>query len=569
MLRRSGAAPAAGPSGRPSAEDLLLASFERYLLDRARPGRGHVVGYLGHARRFVSGFTRPGGLAAVSAGDVTAAVLAESAPVSVSAVQFFVSGLRSFLRFCFVGGAGAGRPVAGGPRRDRSPQGDAAARDQPGGRCGAAGKLRPATALGRRDYAIVITLLRLGLRAGEVAAPGAGRHRLAGRAELVVTGKGGRPTGCRCQPTRARRSPPISRGRPPCQRLPGGVLAGAGAVRPGHARAQCPRRCAAPAAGQGSRRWGRTGCATRRPARWCSPASRSCRSPRCCGTTVLQTTALYARVDAGRLRELARAVARAASRPDERAARARRGLPRGCAGRWASGWNAQAQLLPSSCSYLEAAGAADGHQQTSRSPGRACPRAHRPSWAQRLGHRPRLRRLPASGSTRPPRCRPRACSRRGGTAPLLYLCPRPTSAGSLEQAGTLRPPLRAATHETLFGLLARHGHAHRRGDRLGARRRRPGRQASSRSATPSSAAYRLVPLHPSGHRGAAAATPPSVTGSAHGPAQDVLPVQRRHRARPQRRRARPSARSPPRWASAPRPCARGYMTSDTVCRRGP
>jgi hypothetical protein len=40
----------------------------------------------------------------VSAGDVTTAVLAESGRVSVSAVRFFISGLRSFLRFCFAEG---------------------------------------------------------------------------------------------------------------------------------------------------------------------------------------------------------------------------------------------------------------------------------------------------------------------------------------------------------------------------------------------------------------------------------------------------------------------------------
>jgi integrase/recombinase XerD len=104
MLRRAGAAPAAGPSGMPSAEDLLLASFERYLLAERGLAAGTIVGYCRHAGRFVSGFTRPGGLAAVSAGDVTAAVLAESGRVSVSAVQFFISGLRSFLRFCFAEG---------------------------------------------------------------------------------------------------------------------------------------------------------------------------------------------------------------------------------------------------------------------------------------------------------------------------------------------------------------------------------------------------------------------------------------------------------------------------------
>jgi hypothetical protein len=51
--------------------------------------------------------SRPGlssteGLAGLRAADVTAAVLRESAAVSLSATQFFVAGLRSLLRFCFM-----------------------------------------------------------------------------------------------------------------------------------------------------------------------------------------------------------------------------------------------------------------------------------------------------------------------------------------------------------------------------------------------------------------------------------------------------------------------------------
>ena len=49
-----------------------------------------------------------------------------------------------------------------------------------------------ATAVGRRDLAILTLLARLGLRAGEVAGAAAGRHRLAGRGEITVRGKGNR-----------------------------------------------------------------------------------------------------------------------------------------------------------------------------------------------------------------------------------------------------------------------------------------------------------------------------------------------------------------------------------------
>ena len=50
----------------------------------------------------------------MTAADVIAAVLRESAAVSVSATQFFVAGLRSFLRFCFIEGLVEVGPVTGG-----------------------------------------------------------------------------------------------------------------------------------------------------------------------------------------------------------------------------------------------------------------------------------------------------------------------------------------------------------------------------------------------------------------------------------------------------------------------
>jgi len=144
-----------------------------------------------HARRFLEGLPAAAGLAGVCAKDVTEAVLRESAAVSVSATQFFVAGLRSFLRFCFIEGqvpvdlSQAALPVTG-RRRSPLPRGIAKADAR-----ALLGGCDRRSALGRRDYAVLVTLLRLGLRAGEVA-----RLRLddidwrAG--ELVVRGKGAR-----------------------------------------------------------------------------------------------------------------------------------------------------------------------------------------------------------------------------------------------------------------------------------------------------------------------------------------------------------------------------------------
>lgn len=170
VLRDLGVVEAERPvAGSPT--DRLLGSFERYLLTERALAAGTIAGYSNHARLFVDGLPAgPGGLAGVTARDVTAAVRCRaSSGVSVSATRYFVSGLRAFLRFCFTEGLTAvdlsqaalfasGRSSSPLPRAiDRA---DAAA---------LVGCCDRGSALGRRDYAMLVLLLRLGLRAGEVA----------------------------------------------------------------------------------------------------------------------------------------------------------------------------------------------------------------------------------------------------------------------------------------------------------------------------------------------------------------------------------------------------------------
>ncbi len=170
---------------------MLLARFERYLLAERGLAAGTVALYSACVRRFVEGLVPDRGIAGLVAGDVTAAVLRESEIVSVSATQTFVSAVRWFLRFCFIEGLVAfdlsraallvrGRSSSPLPRGVSRPDArallDSCDRRQ---------------ALGRRDYAIIITLLRLGLRRGEVA--GLTLDDIDWRAgELVVRGKGAR-----------------------------------------------------------------------------------------------------------------------------------------------------------------------------------------------------------------------------------------------------------------------------------------------------------------------------------------------------------------------------------------
>ena len=108
---------------------------------------------------------RPGKLDDVSTGDVTRAILAESTSLSVGAAQFFVAALRSFLRFCSMEGLvatdlSAAAVAVTGRRRSFLPKGinssDAKA---------LLSSCDRRTAVGRRDYAVIVMLLRLGLRA--------------------------------------------------------------------------------------------------------------------------------------------------------------------------------------------------------------------------------------------------------------------------------------------------------------------------------------------------------------------------------------------------------------------
>lgn len=178
------------PAGSPT--DLLLASFERYLLAERGLAVGTAGGYVTQGRRFLDGLAPGCELAGLTAGDVTGAVLVKVASgVSVSAAQCFVCGLRAFLRFCFVEGlvkadlSPAALVVRGG-RRSSLPRGISKADAR-----ALLGACDRRSALGRRDYALIVVLLRLGLRRGEVAA--LTLDDLDWRAgELVVHGKGGR-----------------------------------------------------------------------------------------------------------------------------------------------------------------------------------------------------------------------------------------------------------------------------------------------------------------------------------------------------------------------------------------
>jgi site-specific recombinase XerD len=151
----------------------LLADYGRYLRVERRLAE-HTVrdAYLPAARLFVAG--REGldglGLERLSAADVSMFLVAECSKRSVTGARDLASALRSFLRYLHLAGLIEAPLVWAVPSvadlRDRTlPRGlDPAAVRKLLASCD-----RRRT-IGRRDYAILLLLSRLGLRRGEVAA---------------------------------------------------------------------------------------------------------------------------------------------------------------------------------------------------------------------------------------------------------------------------------------------------------------------------------------------------------------------------------------------------------------
>ena len=191
VLRGLGVLSAEEPVVASSSTDVLLACFERYLVAERGLAAGTVVLYLASARGFVDGLAPDRGLAELAAGDVTAAVLHASEAVSVSAARNFVKGLRWFLRFCFVEElvcSDLSQAALFARARSSSPLPRGISRADARALLGSCDRR---DALGRRDYAVVILLLRLGLRRGEVV--GLTLDDIDWRAgELVVVGKSAR-----------------------------------------------------------------------------------------------------------------------------------------------------------------------------------------------------------------------------------------------------------------------------------------------------------------------------------------------------------------------------------------
>jgi integrase/recombinase XerD len=172
--------------------EVLLDRYRTYLVRERGLAARTVAGYTATARLFLAGrmVDEGAGLAGLSGADLTTFVLREHRRRGVGSTKYLVTGLRSLLRFLHLEGlapeladavptvagwSGAALPHALGPGQVER----------------LLTSCDPETAAGRRDRALLVLLVRLGLRAGEAA--GLTLDAIDWRrGELVIAGKGGR-----------------------------------------------------------------------------------------------------------------------------------------------------------------------------------------------------------------------------------------------------------------------------------------------------------------------------------------------------------------------------------------
>jgi integrase/recombinase XerD len=171
----------------------LLARYRDYLITERGLTPGTARCYLDCLRPFVATRLREGALdlAGITAADVTAFVLSACPGRAVGSAKLIVCALRSLLRWLHLTGQiptalAPAVPSVAGWRLSGLPKAL-----EPAELRRLLGACDRRNSTGRRDYAILLLLARLGLRAGEVARLGLDdvdwRH-----GELIVVGKGNR-----------------------------------------------------------------------------------------------------------------------------------------------------------------------------------------------------------------------------------------------------------------------------------------------------------------------------------------------------------------------------------------
>jgi site-specific recombinase XerD len=192
-LRGLGVAPTPAAVAPATEAEQLHEHYRVFLVEERGLAAGTIGGYLHVARLFFAARAANDALRLerLTAAEVTEFVLAECATRSVGSAKYVVCGLRSLLRYLYVAGhvvseLDAAVPTVASWRLVGVPVSF--------GRAEVACLLASCdrrTTFGRRDYAVLTLLARLGLRAGEVAALELGD--IDWRAgELLIGGKGRR-----------------------------------------------------------------------------------------------------------------------------------------------------------------------------------------------------------------------------------------------------------------------------------------------------------------------------------------------------------------------------------------
>jgi site-specific recombinase XerD len=191
-LRGLGVVPQVPPAACTAAEE-LAGDYRRYLVSERGLADATVRAYLATARLFLGGLEQPGGLdlGKLTAAQVRSFAVGRCGQLRPAAAGVLVTGLRSLLRFLFLAGHIRQQLVWAVP----TPAGFAGRSLpralEPGAVTALLASCDRGTVAGRRDFAILTLLARLGLRGGEAAALALDDidwHR----GEIVVRGKGGR-----------------------------------------------------------------------------------------------------------------------------------------------------------------------------------------------------------------------------------------------------------------------------------------------------------------------------------------------------------------------------------------
>lgn len=190
-LRGLGVVPPAAEPVPDTPIDQLLARYRRYLLVERSLASATASGYLAAVRPFLESRITPDGLAleALTVADVTAFVVARCPDQARGSAKLTVTTLRSLLGFLHLEGILAYPLAASVPRIAAwrlAPLPRGLTRAEVERLLDACDRSRPT---GCRDFAVLTLLVRLGLRAGEVA--GLTLEAIDWRAgEVVVNGKG-------------------------------------------------------------------------------------------------------------------------------------------------------------------------------------------------------------------------------------------------------------------------------------------------------------------------------------------------------------------------------------------